>query len=237
MKTAIVLGVGPLQGLGAQLCLRFAKTHRVLVAGRSQDRLDATVAAIEAAGGEAVASVTDATSEQQVGELVQAAGAELDLAIYNAGNNMPGRIADMSAAYFEDAWRVVCLGGFLFGRDAIKAFQQSGGGTLLFTGASASLRGRPGFGAFASPKAGLRTLAQAMAKEYADEDIHVGHVIVDGSINGEKIHSRVPEYAAKLGKHGMISLHGLVDAYEFLYRQPKTAWTFELDVRTSKESW
>ena len=160
----------------------------------------------------------------------------LSVAIYNAGNNTPGKIVDMEAAYFERSWKICCFGGFLFAREAIKQMQASGG-TLLFTGASASLRGRPGFGAFNSSKAALRTLAQALAKEYGPENIHVGHVIVDGAINGEKIKTRWPTYAEKLGDEGMISIDGIVDAYEFLYRQPNTAWTFEVDLRTSIENW
>ena len=107
----------------------------------------------------------------------------------------------------------------------------------MFTGASASLRGRPGFGAFNAAKAGLRTLAQAMAKEYGPDRIHVGHVIVDGPVGGEKIKTRFPERAEKLGEEGMISIQGIVDGYEFLYRQPTNAWSFEIDMRTSKEKW
>ena len=112
-----------------------------------------------------------------------------------------------------------------------------GGGTLLFTGASASLRGRAGFGAFNSSKAALRTLAQAMAKEYGPQGIHVGHVVVDGAIAGDKIMTRYPEYAEKLGEEGMISIEGIVDGFAYLYHQPRRAWSFELDVRTSVETW
>lgn len=237
MKTAIVLGVGPLDGLGSQLCLRFAASHRVIVAGRTPDKIEETVATIQANGGQALAMQTDATSETDVVDLVKAAGADLDLAIYNAGNNTPGRITEMSTEYFEDAWRVVCFGGFLLGREAIRTFQHSGGGTLLFTGASASLRGRSGFGAFNSAKAGLRTLAQALAKEYAADNVHVGHVIIDGPIGGERIKTRFPDHQQRFGAEGMISISGLVDAYEFLYRQPSTAWSFEIDMRTAKENW
>jgi len=114
---------------------------------------------------------------------------------------------------------------------------QDTGGTLLFTGASASLRGRPNFGAFNASKGALRNLAQAMAKEYGPEGIHVGHVVVDGPIGGEKIKQGFPDYASKLGDEGMIDLEGLVDAYEYLYKQPRPAWSFEVDVRTSLERW
>ena len=237
MKTAIVSGVGPLEGLGAQLCVRFARLGlHVVVAGRTQAKLDAVVDAIGGAGGSAQAVIADATLEADTERLFEIAGSDLEVAIYNTGNNTPGRIADMSAEYFENSWRVCCFGGFLFGRAAINAFAGNGG-TLIFTGASASLRGRENFGAFNSSKGALRNLAQAMAKEYGRDGVHVGHVVVDGPIGGEKIKQGLPEYAAKLGDEGMIDIDGIVDGYVYLYRQPRQAWSFELDVRTSLEKW
>ena len=197
--------------------------------------LDAVVSDIEQSGGQAVAVVADATKESDIVALFDAAGSELDLAIYNAGNNTPGKIIDMEADYFEQAWRVVCFGGFLFGREAVRRMVPNKRGTLLFTGASASLRGRSNYGAFNSSKAGLRTLAQAMAKEYAAEGIHVGHVVVDGAVGGDKIMTRFPAAAGR--EDTLISIEGIVDGFAFLYRQPERAWSFELDVRTSKEKW
>jgi NAD(P)-dependent dehydrogenase (short-subunit alcohol dehydrogenase family) len=236
MGTAIVIGVGPDQGLGAQLCKRFAAEGlNVLVAGRTRSALDAVVADIAAAGGRAASVVADATNEADIVALFDQAGSELELAIYNAGNNTPGKIIDMEAGYFEQSWRVVCFGGFLFGREAVRRMVPKGAGTLLFTGASASLRGRSGFGAFNSSKAGLRTLAQAMAKEYASDGIHIGHVIVDGAIGGEKIKTRFPDLAGREDR--LISIEGIVDSFVFLYHQPRRAWSFELDVRTSHENW
>ena len=236
MGTAIVIGVGPDQGLGAQLCKRFAAEGlHVLVAGRTRAALDAVVADIVASGGRATAVVADATSEADTVALFDKAGADLELAIYNAGNNTAGKIIDMTAEYFEQSWRVVCFGGFLFGREAVRRMAPKGAGTLLFTGASASLRGRSGYGAFNSSKAGLRTLAQAMAKEYAGDGIHVGHVVVDGAIGGEKIKTRFPETAGR--EERLISIEGIVDGFVFLYKQPPRAWSFELDVRTSHEKW
>lgn len=238
MKKAIVIGVGPREGLGARLAERFAAEDlHVIVAGRTGDQLESLVDQIRADGGKATSVVADATREEDVSQLFDVAGDDLDLAIYNAGNNTPGRIADMEAGYFEKAWRVGCYGGFLFGREAVRRMVPRGAGTLLFTGASASLRGRANFGAFNAAKAGLRTLAQAMAKEYAEDGVHVGHVVIDGAIGGDKIREAVPEYAEKLGEEGLISLDGIVDGFVFLYRQPPRAWTFELDVRTSKERW
>jgi NAD(P)-dependent dehydrogenase (short-subunit alcohol dehydrogenase family) len=238
----VVLGVGPVAGLGAALCRRFAAGgQHVLVAGRTQDRLDAVVAAIEADGGTATAMVADATREPDVVALFERAAGlgRLETAIYNAGNNTPGRIAEMDADYFERAWRLCCFGGFLFGREAVRRWQDGppGARSLLFTGASASLRGRAGFGAFNSGKGGLRLLAQAMAKEYGADGVHVAHVVVDGGIEGDKIIKGVPQFAEKVGPDGLIALDGLADAYWFLHGQPRQAWSFELDLRTYRERW
>ncbi|WP_456620248.1 SDR family NAD(P)-dependent oxidoreductase [Bradyrhizobium sp. P5_C12] len=236
MKTAIVIGVGPDRGLGARLCKRLAADGlKLIVAGRTLSALQAVAGDIQKAGGAAVPFVADATRESDIIALFDAAGDNLDLAIYNAGNNTPGKIIEMEADYFEQAWRVVCFGGFLFGREAVRRMAPNKTGTLLFTGASASLRGRSGYGAFNSAKAGLRTLAQAMAKEYAPDGIHVGHVVVDGAIAGDKILTRFPDAAGR--EDSLIDIEGIVDAFTFLYRQPERAWSFELDVRTSREKW
>lgn len=237
MKTAIVIGVGPVQGLGAQLCVRFAQEGlHVIAAGRTQEKLDAVVEHIAEQGHSAQAVVADCQNEEAIQALFDIAADDLDLAIYNVGNNTPGRIDEMDASLFEYSWRVCCFGGFLYGREAIKRMKARGG-TLLFTGASASLRGRANFGAFNSSKGALRNLAQAMAKEYAEDGIHVGHIVIDGPIHGEKILTLLPEYAEAIGEAGMISLEGIVDSYVYLYRQKPRAWSFELDVRTSKENW
>jgi NAD(P)-dependent dehydrogenase (short-subunit alcohol dehydrogenase family) len=240
-RKAVVIGVGPLEGLGAALCRRFAASgHQVFAAGRTASALELVASAIREQGGLATPIVTDATVESDVTGLFDAVDAEgggiLDLAIYNVGNNMPGQVREMEAEYFETAWRIGCLGGFLFGREAVRRMAAMGG-CLLFTGASASLRGRPGFGAFSAAKGALRNLAQAMAKEHGPDGIHVGHVVVDGGIRGEKLRSRRSERYQALGEEGLVSLEGLADAYQFLYRQPRQAWTFELDLRTSGETW
>jgi NAD(P)-dependent dehydrogenase (short-subunit alcohol dehydrogenase family) len=236
MKTAVVIGVGPDRGLGAQLCKRFAADGlKVIVAGRTRSAIEAVAGNIASAGGEAIPVVADATKETDIVALFDRAGAELDLAIYNAGNNTPGRIAEMEGDYFERSWRVACFGGFLFGREAVRRMVPKRAGTILFTGASASLRGRAGFGAFNSAKAGLRALAQAIAKEYAPDGIHVGHVVVDGAIAGEKIFQRFPDAAGR--EDSLVGIEGIVDAFAFLYRQPPRAWSFEVDVRTNKEKW
>lgn len=250
-EIAIVVGVGPEDGLGGALCKRFAaRGMHVFVAGRTQAKLDAVVDAIVGAGGTATALATDATSERDIAALFDAAAAtgEITLGIYNAGNNFPGGIKEMDADYFEKCWRVGCFGGFLFGREAARrmasddvADQTQTGSpyakSVLFTGASASLRGRANFGAFNAAKGALRNFAQALAKEVGAEGIHVGHVVVDGAIGGEKIKQGLPQVAARLGEEGMVGLGGIVDAYEFLHDQPRTAWSFEVDLRTSLERW
>ena len=238
-RVAVVLGVGPKNGLGAALCRRMSQEGlHVLVSGRTESSLLAVVEEVQSLGGDASLCVADATSEQDIEGLFERAEAlgAISVAIYNAGNNFPGTIIDMDADYFESTWRVCCFGGFLFGRQAVRSIGDSGG-TLIFTGASASLRGRANFGAFNSAKGALRNLAQAMAKEYAERGIHVGHIVIDGPINGDKITEGFPAYAERLGEAGMINLEQIAESFAYLYRQPPTAWTFELDLRTSQERW
>ncbi|MBB6520637.1 SDR family NAD(P)-dependent oxidoreductase [Pseudoteredinibacter isoporae] len=237
MDTAVIAGVGAERGLGAQLCLRFASLGmHVLVAGRTQEKLDVIVEKIAEAGGSAEAVQTDVTQEADIQALFSKVNGKLTLAIYNAGNNTPGAIQDMTADYFEASWRVACFGAFLFAREASRIMSEQGSGTILFTGASASLRGKANFGAFTAAKAGLRQMAQALAKECGPQGIHVAHVIVDGAINGERVAKRYPEYAARLQEDG-INLEGIVDAYQYLFEQQNKAWSFELDLRTSTENW
>jgi len=240
LKKALVIGVGAEKGLGASISARFAREgFHVFVAGRTEQSLEHVAQQIRSAGGSATAVVADATREHEVQELfdlVCGASGSLDVAVYNAGNNTPGTVPDMAASYFEHAWRVCCFGGFLFGREAARRMLPRGG-TLLFTGASASLRGRAGFAAFNSAKAALRNLAQAMAKELGPKGLHVGHVIVDGGIDGDKLRKGRPEMVEKMGEERLIDLAGLADAYWFMHQQPPRAWTFELDMRSRVEPW
>ena len=239
MQTAVIIGVGPLQGLGAVLCRAAAREGlHVVVAGRSADKLEAVVAAIESDGGAATAVACDTTDEQQVVSLLEVAEAigPVDLAIYNAGNNMPSMFLDTSVEHFEKCYRVGLLGGFLFSREALRKMVPRGSGCLLFTGASASMRGKPGFAAFTAAKGGLRNLAQSLAREFNPQGVHVGHVVIDGGIYGEKIESNFPEWYEKLGSEGLIGLEGIAEAFIYLYRQPRNAWSHELDLRTHVEN-
>jgi len=238
---AIVVGVGPEAGLGGALCQRFAREGlHVFVAGRTPEKVEAVVTGIRGTGGHATGVPMDTTLEKDVVALFDRVAKEgegaLDLVAYNAGNAAMGLAHDMEASFFEQVWRVGCYGGFLVGREAVRRMLPRGRGTLLFTGATASMRGKPTTTAFASAKAGLRSLAQSLARAYGPQGIHVSHVVVDGGIAGDKIIKGIPQFAEAMGDDGLVSLAGLADAYWFLHTQPKAAWTHELDLRTFKES-
>lgn len=240
-KTAIILGVGPHDGLGAHLANQAAALGlHVIVAGRTQAKVASVAHAIRASGGQATPVECDATEEGSVIALFKAAEATgpVVLAIYNAGNNMPGGIEGMTADYFERCWRVCAYGAFLFAREAAVHMLPRGEGSLLFTGASSSMRGRAGFAAFSSAKGALRNLAQSAAKELGPKGIHVGHVVIDGGIEGEKLKTMVPEYAAARAKEGrLINIEGIAEIYMMLHGQRRAAWSFEVDVRTHNETW
>jgi NAD(P)-dependent dehydrogenase (short-subunit alcohol dehydrogenase family) len=237
---AIVVGVGPRAGLGGALCRRFAREGlHVFVAGRTTAQLEAVAADIRQGGGVATPVATDTTREADVlrlFEAVQESGMPLELVAYNAGNNRWSPLLDMSAQMFEDLWRVCCLGGFLVGREAARCMVPHGRGSILFTGATASVRGRPPFAAFASAKAALRSLAQAMAREFGPQGIHVAHVIIDGAIDGDKINQGLPEYAKSKGADGMLNIDAIAGAFWYLHTQHRSAWTQELDLRPFKET-
>jgi len=234
-----VLGVGASQGLGGALCRRIAREGlHVLLGGRTQAKLDEIAAGIRASGGRATPVVADATQPGDVAKLfdaAQAAGGAPALVVYNAGNNRMRPLLEMDDAFFEEIWRLCCFGGFLTGREAARRMLPQGG-TLIFTGATASLRARPPFTAFASAKAALRAVAHGMAREFGPQGLHVGHVIIDGMIDGDQLNQRFPELKARMGDDGMLGVDAIADAYWALHAQPRSAWTLELDLRPYKES-
>ena len=237
-KTAIVIGVGAGEGLGAAVCRMAASEGlHVFVGGRTEAKVEAVAEAIRGAGGQATAVAADTTDEASVAAFVEAAEGQgpIDLAVFNAGNNMPGDLLEMEAGHFEACWRIGCFGGFLFCRETLRRMVPRSEGTLLLTGASASMRGKPRFAAFTAAKAGLRALGQSLAREYGPQGIHVAHVVVDGGIDGERLKTRAPGFVERMGEGGLIGLDGLAGSYRFLYRQPRSAWTQELDLRTHKE--
>jgi NAD(P)-dependent dehydrogenase (short-subunit alcohol dehydrogenase family) len=239
-RTAIVAGVGSEQGLGAALARRFAREgYRVIVAGRTEAKLTQAVRTITDVGGAAEPCKADVTVEADVVALFDRAEAGspdgLDLVVFNAGNNAPHDFRTMPADFFEQTWRVATLGGFLVGREAARRLAPRGSGTIIFTGATASLRGRPPFVAFASAKAGLRSLAQSMAREFGPLGIHVGHVVIDGGIDGERLNTAAPQLKIERGADGLLNIDAIADAYWNLHRQHSSAWTHELDLRPFKE--
>lgn len=163
----------------------------------------------------------------------------LDLVAYNVDNNAPIPSLEISEAQFETMWRQNALGGFLVGREAVRRMLPKASGTILFAGATASLRARPPFLAFASAKAALRAVAQGLAREFGPQGIHVAHVVIDGVIDGviggEYAQSRFPDFVAAKGKDGLLAPDEIADAYWALHRQPRSAWTHELDLRPFRE--
>jgi len=238
-RTAIVVGVGSAQGLGAALARRFAIAgHRVIVSGRTEAKITDVVRAIVDSGGKAEAFTADATIESDVVALfdfAQASGHVVDLVVFNAGNNVRHDFRNMPAELFERTWRVATFGGFLAGREAARRLAPSGEGTIIFTGATASLRGKAPFTAFASAKAGLRSLAQSMAREFGPLGIHVAHVVIDGGIDGEKLNTAAPQLRIERGADGLLNIDAIAEAYWQLHRQHRSAWTHELDLRPFKE--
>jgi NAD(P)-dependent dehydrogenase (short-subunit alcohol dehydrogenase family) len=237
--TAIVVGVGSEQGLGAAIARRFAaEGHRVIVSGRTKEKLAQVVGAIVDHGGKAEAFAADATIESDVAALfdfAEGSGHIVDLVVFNAGNNVRHDFRTMPAELFEQTWRVATFGGFLVGREAARRLTPLGKGTIIFTGATASLRGKPPFTAFASAKAGLRSLAQSMAREFGPLGIHVAHVVIDGGIDGEKLNSAAPQLRIERGADGLLNIDAIAEAYWHLHGQHRSAWTHELDLRPFKE--
>ncbi len=236
---AIVLGVGASDGLGAALARRFASGGmEVVISGRTEERIAKIAEEIGASGGKAhfhAADTTDAGSVRSLFEMASGKGG-IGAVLYNVGNNMPLPFADLTQEMFEDFWRVCCFGGFITAKAALP-FLEDGGGSLFFTGASASMRGRAMFAHFGSAKAALRTLAQALAKEYGPRGVHVGHVVVDGAIDGSRVREHFAEYLEGLGEDGSLKPDHIAEAFWMMHNQHRSVWTFELDVRPFKESW
>jgi NAD(P)-dependent dehydrogenase (short-subunit alcohol dehydrogenase family) len=240
---ALILGVGAERGIGGAASKRFAtEGNHVLVAGRTTGKIDRVAAAIAREGGSATAVTVDGTKEDEVIRLFDRAmaddadGAPADLLVFNMGNNAAVDFREMTAQHFEDSWRVGCFAGFLFGREAMRRLAPLGRGTVIFTGASGSMRGRPKFAAFNATKGGLRLLVQSMAREFGPQGIHVAHVIIDGGIEGDRLLSRMPGRAEQVGPDGLLKVDAIVDNYWHLHRQQRSAWSHEIDLRPFRET-
>ena len=232
--SVLVVGVGASQGLGAAIARRFAAGgYPVAIAGRNAEKLKVTAAELRDAGADVADIVGDASSAEDAARFVAAAEAlaPLAVAVHNAGSNRPTPFLKLTAESFEQHWREHALGGFQVAQAALPVLLSHGGGSLFFTGASGSLRGKANFAPFASAKAALRNLAQSIAREFGPQNIHVGHVVVDGGIAGERLLSRMPQLKEQRGPDGMLNIDAIADAYWAMHQQHRSAWTLELDVR------
>jgi NAD(P)-dependent dehydrogenase (short-subunit alcohol dehydrogenase family) len=238
-KVALVIGAG--DATGGAIARRFAREGFVAcVTRRHADRLAPLIQQIEAAGGKARAFGSDARREEAMVELV--AGIERDIgpievAVHNIGANVRFGIRETTSRVYFKVWEMAAFSGFLMGREVAKVMVPRGRGTILFTGATASLRGREGFSAFAGGKHALRALAQSMARELGPLGIHVAHPIVDGAIDTEFIRSNFPDRYAQKDKDGILNPDHIAENYWMLHNQPRDAWTHELDLRPWIERW
>ncbi|MGO9933830.1 MAG: SDR family oxidoreductase [Steroidobacteraceae bacterium] len=224
--------------MGAALARRFAKGGLIAaLTGRHADRVRAVEQEIAAAGGQARALPGDLSSPEDVHRLgieVSRLG-PLRAALFNVGNAVRGGLLELTAEQFESTWRGSTYAGFLFSRETMPNLLAAGG-SLLFTGATASIRGRGPFIAFAAAKAGLRSLAQSLAREFGPRGVHVAHVVIDGGIDGEQLRRAAPQFAAAAGAAGLLDPEAIAESYWQLHQQNRSAWTHELDLRPYKES-
>lgn len=238
-SAAVVIGVGPDPGLGAALAKHFAQQGlHTFVVGRSPDKLQLIVDRIHQQGGTATAVVADATSELEIKRLfaiVEEQPYPLTLAVYNVDSYISTPLLETTSDTFTQLWQQNCFGAFLFAQQAIALMKPRQEGTLIFTGATASLRAKPPFTGFAMAKAALRALAQGMAREFAPQGIHVVHTILDGVIDGDRARTQYPDYVAEKGADGLLQPSAIAQTYWAIHQQHRSVWTHELDLRPFKE--
>ena len=237
--TALIVGVGASQGLGAAAARRFAREGlHIVIAGRTAAKLEQVSTELRATGASVETVVGDASVEADAARFVATAEAEgpIALALHNAGSNRRDSFLELERADFEALWREHCLGGFLVGREVARRMVPRGQGTMLFTGASGSLRGKALFAAFAAAKAGLRAVSQSMARELGPKGIHVAHVVIDGGIGGARLLSRMPQLKEQRGPDGLLDIEAIAETYWQIHRQPRSAWTQEVDLRPWAET-
>ncbi|MGY2177222.1 MULTISPECIES: SDR family oxidoreductase [Pseudomonas] len=237
----IVLVVGAGDATGGAIAKRFAREGYVAcVTRRSADKLQPLVDSIHAAGGEAHGFACDARKEEDVIALIEQIETELgpiEAFVFNIGANVPCSILEETARKYFKIWEMACFSGFLNAREVAKRMVTRNRGTILFTGATAGLRGAAGFAAFAGAKHGIRALAQSMARELGPRNIHVAHVVVDGAIDTDFIRDNFPQKYALKDQDGILNPEHIADNYWYLHSQPRDAWTFELDLRPWSEPW
>src|SRR5262245_7456711 len=238
-KVALVIGAG--DATGGAIARRFAREgFTACVTRRNADKLDPLVRRVEADGGRARAFGSDARKEEQMVALVQTIERDIgpiEVAAFNIGGNVRFPIRETTARVYFKVWEMCAFAGFLMGREVAKMMVPRGHGTILFTGATASVRGGAGFAAFSGGKHALRALAQSMARELGPQGIHVAQVLIDGAIDTEFIRSNFPERAALKDRDGILDPDAIAEAYWQLHLQPRSAWTHEMDLRPWIEAW
>ena len=234
-----VIGAG--DATGSAVARRFAKEgYTVCVARRTEAALKPLVDQITAQGSRALAFGLDARREDEVVKFFQRIEANIgpiEVLVFNVGGNVRFPVLETTAQKYFKVWEMCALAGFLAGREAARAMLPRGRGTILFTGATASVRGSNGFAAFAGGKAALRALAQSMAREFGPQGLHVAHVIIDGLIDTAFTRTNLAQRVDELGPDGILNPDHIAEAYWWLHSQPRDAWTFELDLRPSVERW
>jgi len=239
-ENVIVLGAGAPNGLGGALARKFSSEGlHAIVSGRTLEKVEAVAKEIRANGGSAEALAVDVTSESDQNKLFKHAKScgETAAVLYNAGNNAHIPFEELTASQYERYWRVGCFGAFLTAQLAIPLLKHQTKGSLMFTGASGSLRGNAGFAHFASSKGALRNLAQSLAREFGPKGIHVAHIIIDGAINGERIQTLYPDIVERLGEHGCLDPEAIAQTFWDTHTQSRSAWTHEVDLRPYSENW
>ena len=238
-KAILVIGAG--DATGGAVARRFAREgFAACVTRRNADKLQPLVQQIEAEGGRAHAFGSDARKEEEMVALVERIEREIapiEVAVFNIGANVRFSITETTSRVYFKVWEMACFAGFLMGREVAKAMLPRGRGTIIFTGATASLRGREGFAAFAGAKHALRALAQSMARELWPKGIHVAHPVVDGAIDTEFIRSNFPERYAQKAQDGILNPDHIAELYWQIHCQPRDAWTHETELRPWIESW
>ncbi len=238
-KAILVIGAG--DATGGAIAKRFAREGYIAcVTRRSAEKLEPLVADIKATGGEAHGFGNDARKEEEMVALIEKIErdiAPIEVAVFNIGANVRFGITETTARVYLKVWEMACFGGFLMGREAAKVMLPRSRGTIIFTGATASLRGREGFAAFAGAKHALRALAQSMARELGPKGIHVAHPVIDGAIATEVIRTNFPERYAMKDQGGIVNPDHIADTYWYLHTQPRDAWTHEFELRPWAETW
>ena len=234
---ALVIGAG--DSTGGAIAKRFAASgYTACVTRREADKLQPLLASIQAAGGKAHGFGSDARKEEEVVALVEQIERDIgaiEVLVFNIGANVPCSILDETARKYFKIWEMACFAGFLNGREVARRMVTRQRGTIIFTGATASLRGSANFAAFAGGKHGLRALAQSMARELGPRGIHVAHTIIDGAIDTAFIRDNFPDRYALKEDDGILNPDHIANAYWMIHTQPRDAWTHELDLRPYME--